>query len=69
MTYVWLDSTTGARRFVDDQYLQSCNTCGKSVSKCRAADCWQNAYELTPYIPPTMKPINPKENEDGKLAD
>lgn len=65
MTYVWLDSTTGMRRFVNDDFLQPCNTCGKSVSKCRADDCYKNSYELTPYVPPTMKPQS-KENEDGQ---
>lgn len=64
MTYVWLDTTTGMRRFVNDIYLSACNHCGKTVSECRKADCWKNPYELTPFIPPT-KPTETKENDNG----
>jgi hypothetical protein len=60
MTYVWLDTTTGMRRFVNDIYLSSCNHCGKTVSECRKADCYKNPYEMTPYLPTNMT----KENED-----
>lgn len=64
MTYVWLDTTTGMRRFVNDIYLSSCNHCGKTVSECRKADCWKNPYELH------HQPMQPnKESDNGKLAD
>ena len=66
MTYVWLDTTTGMRRFVNDIYLSSCNSCGKTVSECRKADCWKNAYELKPHIPSTMtEPTEPKDDTNG----
>lgn len=56
MVYVWLDTTTGTRRFVNDIHLNRCDKCGKTVSECRLADCWQNPYELTP--PPAKQPTN-----------
>lgn len=60
MTYVWLDTTTGMRRFVNDIYLSACNYCGKTVSECRKAECYKNPYELK------HQPLKPtKDNDNG----
>jgi hypothetical protein len=38
MTYVWL-SENGRHRYVDDQWLNPCRTCGKRISVCRENNC------------------------------
>jgi len=50
MPYVWISSTSGVRRFVDDRYLNPCHLCGKSISVCQASDCAEvNADKAIKY--------------------
>lgn len=39
MTYVWIEETSGRRRYVDDQWLNPCYKCGEKISVCQANDC------------------------------
>lgn len=39
MTYVWIEETSGRRRYVDDQWLNPCRECGERISVCQANNC------------------------------
>lgn len=39
MTYVWIEETSGRKRYVDDQWLNPCRECGERISVCQANNC------------------------------
>lgn len=39
MTYVWIEETSGKRRYVNDDFLNPCYKCGEKISVCQANGC------------------------------
>lgn len=37
--YVWIEETSGKRRYVNDDFLNPCYKCGEKISVCQANDC------------------------------
>jgi hypothetical protein len=46
MTYVWVEETSGRKRYVDDQWLNPCRECGERISVCQANNCADEPEDL-----------------------
>lgn len=45
MTYVWIEDTSGKKRYVNDDFLNPCRECGEKISVCQANNCTDGVDE------------------------